>query len=146
MSNIGVSDGLPDHLCPDDTVDETPGDILQALQFDPVPVLQDRQVRKWRQTRGSVLVEFLTPAFGQELVKPLPALVVSAQGQNYLNFLIPQPIPAIALWRSGADPPARALCDPQADRGRPPPGRPDDLQEAYLEALSRGPRWRERLE
>jgi hypothetical protein len=74
-----------------DTVDETPGDILQALQFDPVPGLQDRQVWKWRQTRGAVMVEFLTPAFGQETVKPLPALGVSAQGLNYLNFQIAQP-------------------------------------------------------
>jgi hypothetical protein len=156
-----------------DTVDETPGDILQALQFDPVPGLQDRQVWKWRQTRGAVMVEFLTPAFGQETVKPLPALRVSAQGLNYLNFLIAQPIPAIALYRSGVlvqiPRPERFAIHKLivADRRRDGPDqakarkdraqaahlieilahdRPDDLQEAYLEALSRGPRWRERLE
>ena len=83
-----------------DTVEENPGDILQALAFDPVPGLQDRQVWKWRQTRGEAMVEFLTPAFGEETVKRLPALGVSAQGLNYLNFLIADPIPALALYRS----------------------------------------------
>ena len=58
-----------------------------------MPGVDDRQVWKWRQGRGEALVEFLTPAFGQEQVKPLPALGVSAQALNYLNFLIAEPIP-----------------------------------------------------
>ncbi|MCT7377950.1 nucleotidyltransferase domain-containing protein [Chelativorans sp. EGI FJ00035] len=47
------------------------------------------------------MVEFLTPAFGDEKVKPLPALGVSAQALNYLNFLIADPLRAVALYRSG---------------------------------------------
>lgn len=156
-----------------DQVEENPGDILQALRFDPVPGVSDRQVWKWRQSRGTAMVEFLTPAFGDERVKPLPALGVSAQALNYLNFLIAEPIPAVALYRSGvlvqiprperfaihklivAD---RRQGGPDQAKSRKDRGqaafliemlaedRPDDLREAYQDALSRGPRWRERLE
>ncbi len=156
-----------------DQVEENPGDILQALKFDPVPGVSDRQVWKWRQSRGASMVEFLTPAFGDERVKPLPALGVSAQALNYLNFLIAEPIPAVALYRSGvlvriprperfaihklivAD---RRQGGPDQAKSRKDRGqaaflidvlaedRPDDLREAYEDALSRGPRWRERLE
>ncbi|MCM5557170.1 GSU2403 family nucleotidyltransferase fold protein [Pleomorphomonas sp. JP5] len=156
-----------------DQVEENPGDILQALKFDPVPGVVDRQVWKWRQSRGAAMVEFLTPAFGDERVKPLPALGVSAQALNYLNFLIAKPIPAVALYRSGvlvqiprperfaihklivAD---RRQGSPDQAKSRKDRGqaaflidvlaedRPDDLREAYEDALSRGARWRERLE
>lgn len=156
-----------------DEVEEKPGEILQALKFDPVPGVSDRQVWKWRQSRGTAMVEFLTPAFGDERVKPLPALGVSAQALNYLNFLIAEPIPAVALYRSGvlvqiprperfaihklivAD---RRQGGPDHAKSRKDRGqaafliqvlaedRPDDLREAYDDALSRGPRWRERLD
>lgn len=156
-----------------DRVEGEPGDILQSLKFDPVPALEGRQVWKWRQNRGTAMVEFLTPAFGDETVKPLPALGVSAQALNYLNFLIAEPIPAIALYRSGVlvqiPRPERFAIHKLivADRRRGGPDqaksrkdrgqaafligllaedRPDDLREAYADALSRGPRWRERIE
>lgn len=155
-----------------DSVEENPGDILQAMKFDPVPSLQNRQVWKWRQNHGEAMVEFLTPAFGEERIKPLPALGVSAQALNYLNFLIAEPIPAVALYRSGvlvqiprperfaihklivAD---RRQGGPDQAKARKDRGqaafliavlaedRPDDLLEAYGAALSRGPRWRERI-
>lgn len=156
-----------------DRVEENPGDILKALKFDPVPGLADRQVWKWRQNRGQAMVEFLTPAFGDERVKPLPALGVSAQALNYLNYLIADPIHAVALYRSGvlvqiprperfaihklivAD---RRLGGPDQLKSRKDRGqaaflievlaqdRPDDLAEAHADALSRGPRWRDRIE
>jgi hypothetical protein len=156
-----------------DQVRENPGDILQALKFDPVPGVGDRQVWKWRQNRGQAMVEFLTPAFGDERVKPLPALGVSAQALNYLNFLIAEPIPAIALYRSGvlvqiprperfaihklivAD---RRQGGPDQAKSRKDRGqaaflievlaqdRPDDLLDALQDARSRGPRWRERID
>lgn len=156
-----------------DTVEENPGDILQSLAFDPVPGLQDKQVWKWRQTRGEAMVEFLTPAFGEETVKPLPALGVSAQGLNYLNFLIADPIPALALYRSGVlvqipRPERFAIhklivadrrrggseqAKARKDRGQAAflinvlsQDRPDDLRDAYRDALARGPRWRDRIE
>lgn len=156
-----------------DRVQENPGEILQTLEFDPVPGVQDRQVWKWRQTRGTAMVEFLTPAFGDESVKPLPALGVSALALHYLNFLIADPIPALALYRSGvlvqiprperfaihklivAD---RRKGGPDQAKARKDRGqaafliealaqdRPDDLAEALEDARSRGPRWRSRIE
>ena len=156
-----------------DQVEENPGDILQAMKFDPVPGVTDRQVWKWRQNRGMAMVEFLTPAFGDERVKPLPALGVSAQALNYLNYLIADPIHAIALYRSGVlvqiPRPERFAIHKLivADRRQGGPDqakarkdreqaaflidalasdRPDDLLEAYRDALSRGPRWRERID
>ena len=156
-----------------DRVEEEPGDILQSFKFDPVPGVDGRQVWKWRQNKGTAMVEFLTPAFGDETVKPLPALGVSAQALNYLNFLIAEPIPAVALYRSGvlvqiprperfaihklivAD---RRKAGPDQAKARKDRGqaaflvrilaedRPDDLREAYQDALSHGPRWRERIE
>ena len=118
------------------------------------------------------MVEFLTPAFGDERVKPLPALGVSAQALNYLNFLIAEPIPAIALYRSGVlvqiPRPERFAIHKLivADRRQGGPDqaksrkdrsqaaflievlsedRPDDLAEALEDARSRGPRWRDRI-
>lgn len=155
-----------------DQVEQSPGTILQGLKFDPVPGVHDRQVWKWRQNRGEVMVEFLTPAFGDERVKPLPALQVSAQALNYLNYLIADPIPAIALYRSGVlvqiPRPERYAIHKLivADRRQGGPDlaksrkdrqqadflisvlaedRPDDLREAHEDALSRGPRWRDRI-
>lgn len=156
-----------------DQVEETPGDILQSLKFDPVPGLQDRQIWKWRQNHGTAMVEFLTPAFGDERVKPLPALGVSAQALNYLNYLIADPIHAVALYRSGVlvqiPRPERFAIHKLivADRRRGGPDqmkarkdrgqaafliailaedRPDDLAAAWQDAQSRGPRWRARIE
>ncbi|MER0239805.1 GSU2403 family nucleotidyltransferase fold protein [Fulvimarina sp. MAC8] len=160
-------------LAIEDKVDTDPGTILASLKFDPVPGIFDRQVWRWRQSSGEAMVEFLTPAFGNETVKPLPALGVSAQALNYLNFLIAEPIKAVALYRSGVlvqiPRPERFAIHKLivADRRREGPDqlkarkdraqakflvsvlaedRPDDLAEAYANARSRGPRWRERID
>ncbi len=156
-----------------DQVEDNPGNILKSLKFDPVPGVADRQVWKWRQNRGEAMVEFLTPAVGEETVKPLRALGVSAQALNYLNYLIAEPIPGLALYRSGVlvqiPRPERFAIHKLivADRRQGGPDqsksrkdraqaafliriladdRPDDLREAYEDAQSRGPRWRERLD
>ncbi|MEI4474161.1 nucleotidyltransferase family protein [Frigidibacter sp. MR17.24] len=155
-----------------DRVEEEPGEILRTMRFEAVPGVEDRQVWKWRQSHGPAMVEFLTPAFGDESVKPLPALGVSAQGLNYLNYLIAEPIPAVALYRSGVlvqvPRPERFAIHKLivADRRRGGPDqakarkdrgqaalliealaadRPDELREAHEDALARGPRWRERI-
>ncbi|MEN8918652.1 MAG: GSU2403 family nucleotidyltransferase fold protein [Octadecabacter sp.] len=155
-----------------DRVEEEPGDILRSMKFDAVPGGFDRQVWKWRQSGGEALVEFLTPAFGDEGVKPLPALGVSAQSLNYLNFLIAEPIHALALYRSGVlvqiPRPERfaihKLIVASRRHGGPDEAksrkdraqaeflirvlaqdRPDDLSEAYQHAMSQGPRWRDRI-
>lgn len=157
----------------EDQVEEAPDDILKALKFDPVPGVNDRQVWRWRQSHGEALVEFLTPAFGDETVKPLPALGVSAQGLNYLNYLIAEPIPALALYRSGVllqvPRPERFAIHKLivADRRRGgadhaksrkdraqaaflidvlAQDRPDDLTEALDHARAQGPKWRARIE
>ncbi len=156
----------------EDKVEENPAKILNLLKFDPVPGIHDRQVWKWRQSHSETMVEFLTPAFGDETVKPLPALGVSAQALNYLNYLIADPIQAVALYRSGVlvqvPRPERFAIHKLivADRRQGGPDRlkarkdrsqaaflvavlsedrPDELAEAYQDALSRGPRWRSRI-
>ncbi|WP_172330430.1 GSU2403 family nucleotidyltransferase fold protein [Mangrovicoccus sp. HB161399] len=156
----------------EDRVEQGPDEILRALKFDAVPGVHDRQVWRWRQSSGEAMVEFLTPAFGEETVRPLPALGVSAQALHYLNYLIAGPIHALALYRSGVlvqiPRPERFAIHKLivADRRRGGPDqaksrkdlgqaafliaalaedRPDDLAMAHEEALSRGPRWRERI-
>ena len=156
----------------EDQVEENPNEILKKLKFEPVPATDGRQVWKWRQSHSETMVEFLTPAFGEEKIKQLPALGVSAQALNYLNFLIGDPINAVALYRSGVlvqvPRPERFAIHKLivADRRRGGPDqlkarkdrsqaafliavlsedRPDELAEAYEDALSRGPRWRDRI-
>jgi hypothetical protein len=143
------------------------------MKFEAVPGVLDRQIWKWRQSGGEAMVEFLTPAFGDEVVKPLPALGVSAQALNYLNFLIGDPIHALALYRSGVlvhiPRPERFAIHKLivAERRRGGPDmlkarkdraqaefliealtelRPDELAEAYEIARSRGPQWRAQLD
>ncbi|MCB1347120.1 MAG: hypothetical protein KDK11_00165 [Maritimibacter sp.] len=157
----------------EDKVDENPTDILKTLKFDPVPGIRDTQVWRWRQSRSEAMVEFLTPAFGEETVKPLPALGVSAQGLHYLNYLLADPIHAIVLYRSGVlvqiPRPERFAIHKLivADRRRGgadhlkarkdraqaaflihvlAEDRPDELAEAYEDARSRGARWRQRID
>lgn len=155
-----------------DRVEEEPGEILRSMKFEAVPGVYDRQIWKWRQSGGEAMVEFLTPAFGDEGIKPLPALGVSAQALNYLNFLIAEPIHALALYRSGVlvqiPRPERfaihKLIVASRRHGGPDEAkarkdraqaeflirilaedRPDDLAEAYDHAMAQGPRWRERI-
>ena len=142
------------------------------MKFEAVPGVFDRHIWKWRQSGGEAMVEFLTPAFGDEVVKPLPALGVSAQALNYLNFLIGDPIHALALYRSGVlvqiPRPERfaihKLIVASRRRGGPEEAKarkdraqaeflirilaqdpPDDLAEAFEHALAQGPRWRSRI-
>lgn len=146
--------------------------VLSELAFDPVPSLEAGKVWKWRQTRGEMLVEFLTPSFEDDegLIR-LEALGVEAQALHHLNFLIADPITAAVPYRSGVlvqipRPEAFAIHKfIVADRRRGPDrskaqkdrlqaeflvevlaeDRPDDLAMAYRDAMQRGPRWAERL-
>ena len=156
-----------------DRVIEDVSATLAQLEFEPVPSLDPGRTWRWRQTRRETLVEFLTPAFGDEGIRDLPALGVSAQALNYLNFLIADPIKAAALYRSGVlvqiPRPERFAVHKLivADRRREGPDalkarkdraqaaflvevlaeeRPDELAEAWEDARGRGPRWRERLD
>lgn len=152
-----------------DQVDPGLAETFSALKFDPVPGLDTGRTWRWAQGGSGQLVEFLTPAFGDETVRDLPALGVGAQALNYLNFLIAEPIHAAALYRSGIlvqiPRPERYAIHKLivADRRRDGAGslksakdreqaaflidamaedRPDDLAQAYGTALKIGPRWR----
>ncbi len=156
-----------------DTVIEPVADALGTLSFAPLPSLEPRHIWRWADSTSEVMVEFLTTAMkGDEGLKPLPSLGVSAQGLHYLNFLLAEPIKAVTLYRSGLivqipRPEAFAIHKLiVADRRREGPDalkavkdraqaavlvrvlaedRPDELAEAYHDAMGRGPNWRRRI-
>ena len=156
-----------------DKVTEPLGEVLKELRFEPVPSLMHHRILRWRDTTREANLEFLTPAFGEEGVRDLPALGVGAQALRYLNYLIAEPIKAVALYRSGVlvqvpRPESYAIHKLiVADRRKGGPDalkagkdraqaaflvealaeeRPDDLRDAWEDARSRGPRWRERMD
>lgn len=148
--------------------------VFSDFDFAPQPSLKAGRTWRWKQTRGDTLVEFLTPAFGEdESVRELPALGVDAQGLHHLNYLIAEPIKAAVTYRSGVlvqvPQPERFAIHKLivADRRRASDDvlktekdrrqaaflievladdRPDELRDAYEDALSRGPKWRSRIE
>lgn len=159
-------------LALEDQVNPGLSETFSALKFEPLPGLDTGRTWRWVQGGSGQLIEFLTPAFGQETIRDLPALGVAAQALNYLNFLIAEPIHAAALYRSGilvqVPRPERYAIHKLivADRRRDGAGslraskdreqaaflitvlaedRPDDLSRAYAMALNVGPRWREHI-
>lgn len=156
----------------EDQVDPGLAETFSTLKFDPLPGLDPGHTWRWVQGGSGQLVEFLTPAFGEETIRDLPALGVNAQALNYLNFLIAEPIHAAAIYRSGVlvqvPRPERYAIHKLiiADRRRDGEGslkaskdreqaaflieamaedRPDDLRRAYVTAMDVGPRWREHI-
>lgn len=156
----------------DDRTDPSVQQVLADLDFDPVPALDRGPAWRWRQSKGDALVEFLTPAFGTEGQRPLAAFGVTAQALHHLNYLIAEPIRAAVLYRSGvlvqiprperfavhklivaSRREGRDRLKAEKDRrqarfliGVLAQDRPEDLHEAYADAQSRGPRWREHLD
>lgn len=156
----------------EDQVEPGLAETFSTLKFDPVPGADPGKTWRWAQGGSGQLVEFLTPAFGDETIRELPALGVNAQALNYLNFLIAEPIHAAAIYRSGVlvqvPRPERYAIHKLiiADRRRDGAGslkaakdreqaaflieamaedRPDDLSRAYITAMEVGPRWREHI-
>ncbi|MBU2957766.1 GSU2403 family nucleotidyltransferase fold protein [Paracoccus sp. 1_MG-2023] len=147
-------------------------DVLRDFDFAPVPSLEPGRTWRWRQTQGQALVEFLTPAFGEEGLRDLPALGVQAQALRHLNWLIAEPIPAAIPYRSGVlvqiPRPERfaihklivaerrqgqSRLKAAKDRAQAEwliealaRDRPDDLLDALEDGRDQGPRWRERIE
>jgi hypothetical protein len=159
-------------LALEDRVDPGLAETFSALKFAPLAGLDSDRTWRWAQGGSGQLVEFLTPAFGAETIRDLPALGVSAQALNYLNFLIAEPIHAAAVYRSGVlvqvPRPERFAIHKLivADRRRDGAGslkaskdreqaafliaalaedRPDDLRRAYATAKDVGPRWRDHM-
>ncbi|GHA59006.1 hypothetical protein GCM10008927_25860 [Amylibacter ulvae] len=155
-----------------DQVEPALAETFSALKFTPLPGMDARRTWRWEQGGSGQLVEFLTPAFGDETVRELPALGVDAQALNYLNFLIAEPIHAAAIYRAGilvqVPRPERYAIHKLivADRRRDGDGslksakdreqaafliatmaqdRPDDLAHAYAQATEVGPRWRDHI-
>lgn len=146
--------------------------VLADFAFTPAPSLEPGRTWRWRQTAGNALVEFLTPAFGEEGLRDLPALGVQAQALHHLNYLIAGPIPAAIPYRSGVlvqiPRPERFAVHKlivadrrkgedrlkaQKDRAQAAfliealaEDRPEDLAEALEDARASGPKWRERID
>ncbi len=157
-----------------DTVETPLNDVLSEFSFAPAPSLNDHRTWRWRQTRNEMLVEFLTPSFQEEeTIRPLAALGVDAQSLYYLNYLLAEPIKAAGLYRSGVlvqiPRPERYAIHKLIVSDRRRGGsdslksqkdmmqaefligilaedRPDELKEAYHDAINSGPRWQERLQ
>jgi len=161
-------------LALNETVETPLNKVLADFSFTAAPSLNSHHTWRWRQTRNEMLVEFLTPSFREEEgIRPLAALGVHAQSLHYLNYLLAEPIQAVALYRSGVlvqiPRPERFAIHKLivSDRRRGGPDglksvkdamqaeflvrvlaedRPDELKEAYEDALQSGPRWQARLE
>ena len=160
-------------LAIDDHVERPLADVLTELKFAAVPSLERGKTWRWAQGGGDLLVEFLMPAHRDETIRDLPALGVSAQALRHLDYLLEDRIPAVWIYRSGVliqiPRPERFAIHKLivADRRRDGPDhikarkdraqaalliealaevRPDELAEAYENAMDRGPRWRERIE
>lgn len=157
-----------------DRVEEDLAETFKALDFAPIPTAFTPSVWRWKQSQSAAMIEFLTPSFRpEEDIRDLPALGVAAQSLHFLNFLIAQPIRAAALYRSGVliqipRPEAyaihklivanRRMAGPDQLKSRKDRAqaalliealaedRPDELREAYEDALSRGPQWRAHIE
>lgn len=157
----------------DDEVETPLADVFSTLKFQPVPSLQPAATWRWRQSTDGTLVEFLMPAHGEEGIRRLPALGISAQALRHLDYLLEEPIPAASLYRSGVliqiPRPERFAIHKLivAERRREGPDsikarkdraqagfliealvdlRPGELLEAYADAIGRGPKWRERID
>ncbi len=161
-------------LALDDIVAPPLQEVLADFSFAPVPSLDGNKVWRWRQSRNEMMVEFLTPSFGaEEGIRPLAALGVDAQSLHHLNYLIADPIKAVAVYRSGilvqvprpecfaihklivADRRREGADSLKSEKDRLQAeflievlaeDRPDELLEAYAEARASGPRWQQRLE
>jgi hypothetical protein len=147
-------------------------EVLSDLEFEPLPSTDKKSVWRWAQCSKDMMEDFLTPAFGDEFIRELHALGVSAQALNYLNYLIADPIQAVALYRSGVlvqipRPEAYAIHKLiVADRRRRGTEelksrkvlaqaefliealaelRLDELAEAFEDAISRGQKWQNRI-
>nr|WP_321509892.1 GSU2403 family nucleotidyltransferase fold protein [uncultured Hyphomonas sp.] len=154
-----------------DTVEPPLNEVLGKFDFAPVPSTDRNRVWRWRQSNTETMVEFLTPSFEEEEgVRDLPALGVSAQSLHHLNYLLTEPLSAAAVYREGVllkiPRPERYAIHKLIVSSRRNDGpeslkarkdllqaellieilsedRPADLADAYSDAMSRGPRWRE---
>jgi len=158
----------------DDRLDPALADALKQIgPFVARPGLH-KQPTAWRDHESGVLVELLTPNEGPDRDEPLelPALGAHALPLRFLDYLIHEPTQAVVLYRSGVlvnvPQPARYAIHKLivATRRGSSAGakarkdieqaaalirvlaedRPDELDEALVEARSRGRSWREAVD
>ncbi len=169
--DIAAFEGLK--LVIHDQVNPSLADTFRDLKLSPAPGL-DRRNRptRWAMPGGGTMVDFLAPKMrGTDDVLMLQPLGVYAQTLAFLNFLIAEPIPAVALYRSGIlvqiPQPERYAIHKLIVAQRRPTGseakarkdlaqaelliriltedRPYALEEAFEHAMATGPRWRDAI-
>lgn len=157
----------------DDRLDPALVDALKQIgPFMARPALHN-QPTAWRDQESGVLVELLTPNEGPDRDEPLelPALGAYAVPLRFLDYLIHEPTQAVVLYRSGVlvnvPQPARyaihklivatrRVSSAQAKARKDveqsaalirvlAEDRPDELEDAFVEARKRGPNWREAM-
>jgi hypothetical protein len=160
-------------LAIEDKVDLSIAETFKALHLKPVPGLDPKhRPTRWAMEGGGTTVDFLVPRMreSQDVVY-LDPLGVYAQGLPFLNFLIAEPIAAVALYRSGillqiprperyaihklivaqrrsGQTQAKAVKDlaqAHALIAVLAEDRPSELEEAYQTAIESGPKWREAI-
>jgi len=158
----------------DDRLDPALAEALRLIgPFVAQPGLHGRATT-WRDRNSGVKVELLAPNQGPDRDQPveLPALGAFAQPLRFLDYLIHRPMQAAALYRSGVlvnvPQPARYAVHKLIVATRRAPSaaakagkdieqaaalvrvlaedRPDELEDALIEARERGSAWRESIE
>lgn len=161
-------------LAIDDHVDPSLAETFKSLSLEPAPGLDAKgRATRWRLRDGGAMVDFLAPRMQSksEIVR-LEPLNVYAQTLPFLNFLIADPIPAVALYRSGIlvqipKPERYAVHKLIVAQRRSGPGlakipkdlaqaetlirilvedRPQELAIAYETALGNGAKWRNAID
>ncbi|MEM6415496.1 MAG: GSU2403 family nucleotidyltransferase fold protein [Pseudomonadota bacterium] len=155
----------------DQTKPELP-EVLAALGLSPIGSLNIKKPTRWRMSGNDFVVDFLSPSFDdKEGPQKLEALGVWAQGLHFLNFLIRDPIPAVALYREGVlvqipqperyavhklivaarrSGPGRMKAEKDLEQSRVlisalSEARPDELIAALAEARDHGKAWRDAI-
>ncbi|OZB17896.1 MAG: hypothetical protein B7X53_05015 [Hyphomonas sp. 34-62-18] len=160
-------------LAINDHADPELPEVLDGLGLKPVEGLDRGKPVRWRQPGSDFVIDFLSPSFGQsEGPQKLEAFGLWAQGLHFLNFLIRDPIPAVALYREGVllqipSPERYAVHKLIVASRRRGPGRakaakdllqarlmiealnetrPGDISAAFKEARKEGPAWRDAID
>ena len=160
-------------LAVDDKVDPSLGEALGALNMEPAPSLHQMRPTRWITKGGGAVIDFLAPSFTEEEGPVrLEAFEGWAQGLHFLNYLIAEPIHAVALYLEGIlvqiprperyavhklivaqrrKKSERLKAQKDLDQAQDliealAVDRPEDLEDALETATEAGPKWRQAIE